>query len=141
MGAKKSKSKKPAKKPAKKPSHPKKKAAPRPKSRPKPKAKARKKVSSKKKTRSKKEAPAKDQLGEVVAFFRIPVVAVIKVKQGNLKVGDQIWIKGHTTDLKQTITSMQINHQPIQQARKGDELGLKISARARRGDRVYRINS
>lgn len=79
-------------------------------------------------------------MGEVVAFFRIPVVAVIKVKRGSLRVGDQIWIRGHTTDLKQTVTSMQVDHQPIQAARKGDEVGVKISSRARRGDRVYRIS-
>ena len=113
-------------------------------SRPKPRPKAkprRKKSSSKKKplSKAKKAAPQGDQLGEVVAFFRIPVVAVIKVTQGNLKLGDRIWIKGHTTDLKQVISSMQVDHQPIQEARKGDEVGLKISSRARLGDRVYRI--
>ena len=120
----------------KKPSR--KKTPARPKIKPKPK----KKLPSKKrpsKGKPKKAAPKGDQLGEVVAFFRIPVVAVIKITRGNLKVGSQIWVKGHTTDLKQTITSMQVNHQPIQEARKGDEVGVKISARARRGDRVYRL--
>lgn len=107
---------------------------------PKPKAKERKPASTKKKGPSKKKAPAGDQLGEVVAFFRIPVVAVIKVKQGSLKMGDYLWIKGHTTDLKQTIYSMQINHQPIREARKGQEAGVKVSSRVRRGDRVYRIS-
>lgn len=123
---------KPAKKPARK------KLAARPKkktpARPKPATKKKKPL-----TKSKKAAPKGDHLGEVVAFFRIPVVAVIKITRGDLKAGDQIWIKGHTTDLKQTVASMQVNHQPIQKARKGDEVGLKISARARRGDRVYRI--
>jgi len=105
------------------------------------KAKARKPAAAKKKKDpSKKKGPAGDQLGEVAAFFRIPVVAVIKVKQGSLKVGDHLWIKGHTTDLKQTIHSMQINHQPIREARKGQEAGVKVSSRVRRGDRVYRIN-
>ena len=90
----------------------------------------------------KRQAPppgAGKEIGRVVVFFRLPVVAVIRVTQGGLKLGDQIWIKGHTTDLKQTITSMQINNQPIQEARKGDEAGVRISSRARRGDRVYRL--
>ena len=101
---------------------------------------ARKKAPARPKTKSKpKKKPLGDQLGEVVAFFRIPVVAVVKVKQGSVKVGDQIWIKGHTTDLKQAVTSMQVDHQPIREARKGAEFGLKISSRARRGDRVYRL--
>ncbi len=70
--------------------------------------------------KAKKAAPLGDQLGKVVAFFRIPVVAVIKVTKGSLQPGDPIWIKGHTTDLKQTITSMQVDHQPIQKARQGE---------------------
>ena len=94
----------------------------------------------KKKPRKKKPAsPAEKEIGRVVAFFRIPVVAVIRVTQGTLSLGDQVWIRGHTTKLKQTLTSMQINHQPISKARKGDEFGVKISSRVRIGDRVYRI--
>ena len=84
-----------------------------------------------------KKKPA-TEIGRVVAFFRIPVVAVIRVTRGTLKAGDRVWIRGHTTDLKQTITSMQINHQPVQEVRKGDEVGVKVSARVRIGDRVYR---
>lgn len=79
------------------------------------------------------------EIGRVVAFFRIPVVAVIKVTRGPLTVGERIWIRGHTTDLKLTVASMQINHQPITEARRGDEIGVKLSTRARRGDRVYQL--
>lgn len=82
---------------------------------------------------------AGEQIGKVIAFFRIPVVAVLKITKGRLKVGERIWIKGHTTDVKQTVTSMQINHQPVQEIGKGDEAGVKVSSRARRGDRVYRL--
>jgi len=117
--------------PAKKKSPARKKAAkPSPKKKPTP-----------KKSPAASSKPAKDELGRVIAFFRIPVVAIIKVTQGSMKIGDRVWIKGHTTDLKQTITSMQVNHQPILEAKKGDELGIKTSSRARRGDRVYRITS
>ena len=112
---------------------PKKKPAAKKNGPPKPKRK------SQVKTKPRKPAPAGDETGRVVAFFRIPVVAVIKVTRGSLKMGDRIWIRGHTTDSKQTITSMQINHQPIPQAKKGDEAGVKVSSRARRGDRVYRL--
>ena len=113
-----------------------------------------KKASPKRKTAAKKK-PAKtavskkpplpkgagDELGRVVAFFRIPVVAVIKVTKGTVKVGDPLWIKGHTTDLKVTAASMQINHQTIREAKKGNEFGLKVSSRCRIGDRVYSITS
>lgn len=106
------------------------------------KAVSKKPVKRKRPAAPKKPSPPKgagDELGRVIAFFRIPVVAVIQVTKGSVKVGDRIWIKGHTTDLKATAGSMQINHQPIQQARKGDEFGLQIPSRARRGDRVYSL--
>ena len=138
--------------PAKKKTPVRKKAAakPAPKKKPAPPvqrtpAASKKKPTKKKPTPKKSPAssskPGKDELGRVIAFFRIPVVAVIKVTQGSLKIGDRVWIKGHTTDLKQTIASMQVNHQPILEAKKGDELGIKTSSRARRGDRVYRITA
>lgn len=87
---------------------------------------------------SKAEKPEKE-IGRVVAFFRIPRVAVVRVTRESLKVGDRIWIKGHTTNLKATVASLQIDHQPIQEARKGNEAGVQVSSRVRRGDRVYRL--
>lgn len=75
----------------------------------------------------------------MVAFFRIPVVAVVKLTRGSLKVGERVWIKGHTTDLQIGISSLQINHQPVPEIKKGQEAGIKISSRARIGDRVYRL--
>ncbi len=133
--------KKPAtkKKPAKKTSKAaakKKTVSPKPK---KGKTKRRKQAPSKKQPPS--PVPSDKQIGEVVAFFRLPVVAVIKITQSSLTVGDKIWIHGHTTNLKQAIASMQINHQPIQEAKKGAEVGIKVSARARRGDRVYLLTT
>ena len=101
----------------------------------------RKKPAAKKPAKGAKPAPPPGQdIGRVVAFFRIPVVAVIKLTKGHLTVGDRIWIKGHTTNLKLTVSSMQIEHQPVQEIRKGAEAGLKVSGRARRGDHVYLLD-
>lgn len=100
-----------------------------------------KKIAVKKPAASKKGAfvPMEGEIARVAAFFRIPVVAVLKVTVGPIKAGDQVWIRGHTTDLKQTITSMQVDHKPVPEAKKGMEVGVKVSSRVRRGDRVYRI--
>ena len=83
--------------------------------------------------------PAADEVGQVVAFFAVPSVAIVKVTQGTLKLNDKIWIRGHTTDLTETISSMQIDHQPVAQAQQGQEVGIKISGKARQHDRVYKI--
>ncbi|PIQ81899.1 MAG: hypothetical protein COV76_06505 [Candidatus Omnitrophica bacterium CG11_big_fil_rev_8_21_14_0_20_64_10] len=133
-GAKKKRAAKKAKPARKKPAARKKKPAARKKAAPK-----RKPAAKKKGTPS--DTLAENEIGEVVAFFRVPVVAVIRIKQGKLAVGDRIWIKGHTTDIKQTITSMQIDHQPVREIKRGDEAGIKSSSRSRRGDRVYLISA
>ena len=142
IGSKKARKGKPAR--AKKTAAPKKKTAAKRKKpaqrkgASKPRAKRRKPAASKKTPPAKAKAPGKE-IGRVVAFFRIPVVAVIRITGGRLKTGDRIWIKGHTTDLKQTVASMQVDHKPVQQIRKGGEAGVKVSGRVRRGDRVYRV--
>ncbi len=112
------------------------------KSKPKSKRAAPKKKNSAKKPAAPKKKPAKtaqDEIGRVVAFFRIPVVAVIRATRGPLKQGDRVWIKGHTTDLKVTLSSLQIDHEPVTEVKKGKEAGLKVPSRCRIGDRVYRI--
>lgn len=101
-----------------------------------------KKSAAKRSSKKPKVAPpagAGPEVGRVVAFFRLPVVAVIRVTRGALAIGDRVWIKGHTTDQKLTVESLQIDHQPISSARQGQEAGVKVPARARRGDHVYRL--
>ncbi len=74
-------------------------------------------------------------VGSITHYFPHVRAAVIKLKMP-LAVGDKIKIKGHTTDFKQTITSMQIDCTPIQKAKKGDEIGLLVDSRVRRKDKI-----
>lgn len=83
--------------------------------------------------------PTGEEIGQVVGFFAIPNVAMVKVTHGILKVNDKIWIRGHTTDLIETIASMQVDRQPVSEAKEGDEVGIKLSGKARQHDRVYKI--
>lgn len=75
-------------------------------------------------------------IGEVTHYFDKIQVAAIKLS-GPLKVGDEIKIKGHTTDFTETIGSMQLDHEVVQSAKKGDEIGIKVSEKVRSGDEVY----
>ena len=83
--------------------------------------------------------PNGEEIGQVVGFFAIPNVAMVKLKQGTLRLNDKIWIHGHTTDLIETVASMQVNRQPVSEAKEGDEVGIKLSGKARQHDRVYKI--
>jgi len=102
---------------------------------------------SKKKVVSKKRKPAarkisKKQEGKLVGsithYFPHVQAAVIKLK-GPLAMGDTVKIKGHTTDLTQMITSMQIDRVDISNAKSGDEIGLQVSSRVRQNDKVYKV--
>ena len=78
------------------------------------------------------------EVGKVSDFFAHPVVAGIDLT-GSLKVGDQIHISGHTTDLELVVESMQVNNADVQEATAGDSVGIKVPDRVRNGDTVYKI--
>ena len=81
---------------------------------------------------------AEVEIGNVSDFFARPVVAGIELT-GPLKLGDKIHIIGHTTDLELTVTSMQINNVGVEEAKAGDAVGIKVSDRVRRGDKIYKV--
>jgi selenocysteine-specific translation elongation factor len=78
------------------------------------------------------------EIGTISDFFARPVVAGIELS-GNLKLGDKIHIKGHTTDMEMLVGSMQINNADVTEAKAGDSVGIKVNDRVRRGDTVYKV--
>jgi len=78
------------------------------------------------------------EIGSISDFFAHPVVAGIELTAG-VKVGDRIHILGHTTDMELTVDSMQIDNASVTEARAGDAIGIKVSDRVRRGDKVFKI--
>ena len=80
-----------------------------------------------------------EKVGRVQKFFAKPSVAALEVTAGVLRVGDRIHIKGHTTDFEETITSMQVEREPVEEAKPGDLIGVKVKERVRENDTVYKI--
>lgn len=78
-------------------------------------------------------------IGEVIHYFRKVKAAVIEVKNGEMEIGDGIRIKGHTTDFNEKIGSMQVDHEPVESAKKGEEVAIKVKKKVRRGDKVFKI--
>ncbi|MEM3091450.1 MAG: translation elongation factor-like protein, partial [Candidatus Pacearchaeota archaeon] len=71
------------------------------------------------------EKVTEKEIGRVSGYFSHVGVAAIKLS-GNLKVGDKIRIKGHTTNLELPVKSMQIEHKEVKAAKKGDHVGVKV---------------
>jgi translation elongation factor EF-1alpha len=77
------------------------------------------------------------EIGRVTHFFSKISVAVIELK-AVLSVGDTIVVKGPNTDFEQAVDSMQIEHQNVERAEKGQSIGLKVAQRVRETDVVYK---
>ena len=80
-----------------------------------------------------------EEIGYVSDYFRKISVAAVEITSGMVSVGDTIRFRGHTTDYKSKVDSMQIEHESVTEAKEGDSIGLKISERVRKGDKVYKI--
>lgn len=78
-------------------------------------------------------------IGTITHYFSHVKVGVMKIIQGTITAGDTIYIKGHTSNFEQKVKSMQVDHKPIDTASKGQEIGMKIKGKVRRGDKVYKI--
>jgi len=78
------------------------------------------------------------EIGHISDFFARPVVAGVEMT-GKLKLGDKIHITGHTTDMEFVVESMQVNNANVNEAKKGDSVGIKVPDRVRRGDKVYLV--
>ena len=78
------------------------------------------------------------EIGKITHFFDKISVAVIELKAG-LKKGDKIRIKGSTTDFEQIAGEMQVEHKPIEKAKKGDAIGMKTKEAVRPHDKVYLV--
>ena len=78
-------------------------------------------------------------LGQISHYYGKIGVAVVKVKD-KLQVGQTVKIqrKGGE-EFEQTIASMQIEHEPVEVAKKGDGVGMKVDQAVKPGDVLVKI--
>jgi len=80
-----------------------------------------------------------EEVGVVTHWFGHLNVAGIKVTKGSIKVGDTLHYKGHTTDFTEKVASIQDEHKGIAEAKKGADIGIKVTQKARDHDKVFRV--
>jgi putative protease len=83
--------------------------------------------------------PPGERIGVVTHYFSHLLVAVVKLEAATLRVGDTIHIRGHTTDFKQRVDSLQVNHEYVPEVGPKDDFGLKVREHAREHDVVYLV--
>jgi len=80
----------------------------------------------------------KKLIGKIAHYYSKIGVAVIDLED-ELSVGDEISVEGATTNVRQKVESMQMEHQNIETAKAGDSVGLKVIDRVREQDAVYKV--
>lgn len=78
-----------------------------------------------------------DAIGTITHYFSHLSVAAVMLSEP-LRVGDRVHIKGHTTDFEQTVSSMEVEHTAISEARPGDDVALHVDEHVRENDKIYR---
>ena len=81
---------------------------------------------------------AKTLVGKVEHYFGKVGVAIVDLSD-TVKVGDKIAIEGPSTMFEQVIDSIQVEHKPVQSAKKGDAIGIKVKDKVREKDNVFRV--
>ena len=84
---------------------------------------------------------AEKEIGKISHYFSKIGVCVVEITNGNLKVGEKIRIKGATSDVMMVVDSMQVDHRNVDEANKGDSIGMKVSDKVREQDIVYKITT
>jgi putative protease len=79
-----------------------------------------------------------EEVGRIAGFFAHPSVAVIELT-APLRIGDLIYVKGHTTDFQQRVESLQVDQNAVQEGLPAQRIGLKVSGRCRKHDLVYKL--
>ena len=81
------------------------------------------------------------KVGKITHYFDKISVAVLTVTDDPVKVGDKIRIGEFGIGVEQEVESMQVEHEQVKIAKKGDEVGLKVVKAVKQGDEVYKVNA
>lgn len=79
------------------------------------------------------------KVGKVTHYYDKIGVAIVELS-GSINVGDKIKIVKGDESSEQEIESMQIEHEQVKTAKKGQTIGLKVKEKVKRNAEVYRVS-
>lgn len=79
------------------------------------------------------------KIGRVSHYYDKIGVAIVEL-DGTVAVGDKIkFARGGEDMFEQKVESIQIEHEKVDSAKKGDVVGLKINEAVKEGTEVYKV--
>jgi len=81
-----------------------------------------------------------ERIGRITHYYGQVNAAVIAIEQGELRRGDTIHVRGHTTDFYQRVDRIERDHAEVEMAWIGQQVGIEVSQRVREGDEVIRVS-
>jgi putative protease len=85
-------------------------------------------------------ASVPERIGVISHYYGHANAGIIEIEAGELRVGDTLHFRGHTTDFYQRVERIEVDHQPVESAVAGQVVGVQVSQRVREGDEVSRVS-
>ena len=79
------------------------------------------------------------KIGKIIHYYDKIGVAVLEL-EGGVSEGETIRISGHGNEFTQTVASMQIEHEKVEKAKKGQAIGMKTDQPVKEGDEVFKVS-
>ena len=79
------------------------------------------------------------KVGKITHYYDKISVAVVDLL-GTIAVGDKIKISGHDNEFEQKVDSMQVEHENVKTAKKGETIGLKVDQLVKKGDEIFKVS-
>lgn len=77
-------------------------------------------------------------IGKVVHYYDKLGVAIVDLKSGGIKVGDEVKFKKGDSEFNQKVSSLQVDHANVDSVKKGDSFGLQVDNPTKPGTLVYK---
>jgi len=81
---------------------------------------------------------AETKVGKIIHYYDKIGVAVVELS-ASLKIGDKVKLTG-STEFEMTVSSMQVEHEQIEAAKKGQSIGMKVDQPVKEGMEIFKID-
>ncbi len=80
------------------------------------------------------------RIGSVCHYYPEAEAAAVRLESGELHAGDTVHIRGQTTDFYQRIETLRIDDRPVEIARAGQTVGIRVSSTVRENDSIFLLS-